>query len=134
MHEKPILEIKESLDRPAYRKFICFVYMRHPWGLLMLGFFRPVFPRIDWSVPFESVVQFYEDKFSSTSIRKGHAHSRVLSYELVARVYEKESAFYFKYKCGRYDCFPKEFFGEEQLAATRELFARKFEENFRGMK
>ena len=133
MEGQAIVEIKERLDRAAYRKFIRFILLRRPWGLLMLGFFRPVFPRIDWSVPFESVVRFYEDKFTSTSMRKGHVHCRTLSYDLIARVYERDSAFYVQYKCGRYDCFPKAFFSGEQAVALRGLFAHRFGEKFRGM-
>ena len=134
MQEQPIVEFEERLNRAVYWKFIRFVISRCPWGLLMLGFFRPIFPRNDWTMPFETTVQIYQDEFSSYTVRRGHTIHRTMSYNLIAKVVERPNAFYVKYKCRRYDFFAKEFMNNDQIAVLRTLLIHRFGNNFREMK
>jgi len=98
-----------------------------------ISFRLSAFPRNDWTVQFATTVQFYDDKFVSYTQRRGHTIHRTMNYELIAKVFERDSAFYVRYTCGRFDCFSKVFMCDEQAAALRELFARKFGEKFKSI-
>ena len=76
---------------------------------------------------------FYEDHFDFSSVRRDVTLSGRKSYDQIRKAYETKDMFYLK--CGKDGhFFPRNSLTEDQAAALRALFARKFGDKFKGMK
>ena len=78
-----------------------------------------------------AIYSFFEDHFSVRISEKDSQTYIDAGYERYLWVAETASAFYLKKANRDYVYFPKKCFAEEQTAALRELFARKFGEKFK---
>jgi len=61
-------------------------------------------------------------------------NNQTVDYVFYAEARETKAAFYLKTKLDEHVQFPKEHLSNDQATALRELFARKFGENFKGLK
>jgi len=121
---------------PSARIQICLMAVVAAVGIVyLLTAPQRIFRRGRGRDPFVSVASFYEDRLTHVTTRQNDTQSGTTSYDRVIKAYETKDMFYLQDSANHaWSFFPKKFFTDDQTAALRELFARKFGEKFKGMK
>ena len=118
--------------------FICVVFL----GVLLATIRhvpRSTYKRDPGRNAFVSVISFYDDKLCYVTTVQSNAQeltqNGTIGYDSVVKAYETGDAFYIKHSLKlQWSFFPKKYMMPEQADELRRLFARSFNEKFKGMK